>query len=392
GMARVLDGRDGADHIREGVRLFSLVAADPQTALDSTWVVLGLLWLRESGATRASLQAVEAARAETAVGALPRLLFHLARDGATTDRWVSAASEYLESIALAEEFGHETDEATSLAGLAWLEARQGLEEDCRRHAQRALTVAVPRHINIACIWARFALGELDLASGRMKEAVEGLIDLHAWLDAVGIRDVDVSPAPELVEALMRTGREARAREVSQIHASRAHAKGQPWSLARAARIEGILAPDTELDDVFGRALDLHALTPDLFESARTRLVFGTRLRRARRRVHARAQLPQALATFERLGARPWAQTAADELESTGETAARLGVSGVDLLTPRERQIVMLLVAGRTTRAAAAALFLSPKTVECHLRHAYTKLAISSRSELSLLVAASPEQQ
>ena len=198
GMARVLDGRDGADHIREGVRLFSLVAADPQTALDSTWVVLGLLWLRESGATRASLQAVEAARAETAVGALPRLLFHLARDGATTDRWVSAACEYLESIALAEEFGHETDEATSLAGLAWLEARQGLEEDCRRHAQRAVTVAVPRHINIACIWARFALGELDLASGRMKEAVEGLIDLHAWLDAVGIRDVDVSPAPELV--------------------------------------------------------------------------------------------------------------------------------------------------------------------------------------------------
>ena len=89
---------------------------------------------------------------------------------------------------------------------------------------------------------------------------------------------------------------------------------------------------------------------------------------------AREQLRAAVETFERLDARPWAERARAELAATGETrAAPATRAAIDELTPQELQIAMLLAAGRTTRETAAALFLSPKTIEYHLRHVYQKL-------------------
>lgn len=78
---------------------------------------------------------------------------------------------------------------------------------------------------------------------------------------------------------------------------------------------------------------------------------------------------------------PGADSAADELEASGETVRRVGATDVESLTPRELQIALLLARGHTTRESAAALFLSPKTVEYHLRHVYTKLGITTRAEL-----------
>ena len=160
----------------------------------------------------------------------------------------------------------------------------------------------------------------------------------------------------------------------------ATAKGQPWSLARAARCEGMLSADDALDPPFERALALHAQTPDVFERARTQLAYGARLRRSRRRIDARGQLRAALETFEGLGAIPWVEQAAAEYAATGETARRRDVSTLDQLTARELQVALLLSRGLTTRVAAGQLFLSPKTVEYHLRHVYQKLGISSRSD------------
>jgi DNA-binding CsgD family transcriptional regulator len=160
------------------------------------------------------------------------------------------------------------------------------------------------------------------------------------------------------------------------------AKGLPWPCARAARCAGLLASDDALDRPFAEALALHAETPDVFEQARTHLVYGARLRRARRRVRAREELRAALAIFERLGAAPWIAQAAAELAATGETARRRDPSTLDQLTPQEVQVGLLLGQGHTTRAAAAQLFLSPKTVEYHLRHVYQKLGIRTREELS----------
>jgi DNA-binding CsgD family transcriptional regulator/tetratricopeptide (TPR) repeat protein len=385
GMAQVLDGRDGADQIREGFRLLGGEHARPTDEVDATWLLIGALFLREEGWSRRLLRAVEEARADTSVGGLPHLLFHLARDEATTDRWPAAVSDYAEATALAEELGQTTEEAMSLAGLAWLEARRGNADAARQHAVRAVALAEPRRVVIATVWAEFALGDLELGAGRMPEALDRYASLLARLGRERIRDVDLSPAPELAEVLLRTGGVERAAEVAAEHRRQAERKGQPWSLARAWRTTGLLADDDGIDAAFGTARRLHAETPDTFEAARTDLAYGSRLRRARRRVDARVRLGAAYQAFERLGARPWAATAADELAATGVTVAPHGATGLELLTPRERQIVQLLVDGRTTREAAGALFLSPKTVEYHLRHVYTKLGITSRRELADVV-------
>jgi DNA-binding CsgD family transcriptional regulator len=139
--------------------------------------------------------------------------------------------------------------------------------------------------------------------------------------------------------------------------------------------------------LFEKALHWHAQSLDLFEEARTRLAFGAALRRSRSRVAARPHLRQALAAFERLDAVPWADTAAHELEATGEHVQRGPTGYLTALTAQEWRIAQMLGDGKTTRETAAALFLSPKTVEYHLRHIYQKLGIGSRAELADAMAA-----
>ena len=130
------------------------------------------------------------------------------------------------------------------------------------------------------------------------------------------------------------------------------------------------------------AIALHRHEEDAFERARTELCLGERLRRGARRADARPPLRAALATFDALGAAPWAEQASAELKATGETARRRDASSLDQLTPQELRIALMLAEGTTTRQAAAALYLSPKTVEYHLRHVYLKLGVNSRSALA----------
>jgi DNA-binding CsgD family transcriptional regulator len=149
----------------------------------------------------------------------------------------------------------------------------------------------------------------------------------------------------------------------------------------------LLAED-DFEPYFQDALRLHARTPDAFESACTRLAYGARLRRARHRRRAREELRTALEIFDRLGAAPWSALTRAELAATGETARRRDASTVDELTPQELHIAQLLAEGKTTREAAAALFLSPKTIEYHLRSIYRKLGVKSRRELTTALASS----
>ncbi len=387
GMARVFAGRPGAELIRSGVELLAATDDPAGAPMRPEWLMLGPLFLRESGTGRTLVRAaLDEGRARSAVGTLPGLLFTIARDGATTEHWTSAAADYGEAIGLARELGQTTMLALLLAGLSWLEARQGHADACREHAEEALALCARNPVSIAQVWAEYALGELALISGDVPAAVErlsGLLDLLAELD---IGDPDVSPAPDLVEAYLRSGRTEEAAELAARYGADAAAKALPWAQARAARLRGLLCGWDELDDRFAEAFALHERTPDVFESARTKLAYGARLRRARRRSDARGPLREALDCFDRLGARPWADVTAVELEATGETVARRGGDERAALTPRELQIALLLAEGRTTRETAAALFLSPKTVEYHLRHVYTKLGIASRAELTASLA------
>jgi DNA-binding CsgD family transcriptional regulator len=148
----------------------------------------------------------------------------------------------------------------------------------------------------------------------------------------------------------------------------------------------MLAAEDGFAAAFERALSLHRQTPDAFEAARTRLAFGQRLRRSRNRLLAREHLRTAVDDFDRIGARPWAERARAELAATGETSRRRDAASIDDLTSQELQVALLLTSGKTTRETAAALFLSPKTVEYHLRHVYQRLGIHSREELAVWLA------
>lgn len=385
GIALVVDGQgeSGAASARQAIEILeeSDELRDDSGMLG--WAALGPLLLRETEVGRDLIdRAFERVRAQAALGALPSLLHLLARDQATTDQWAAAETSYEEGIGLARETGQRVELAAALAGFAWLQAREGREVPCREHAAEAIELCEELGVGLFRVWAIQALGDLELGLGRPAAAIE---HYQAQVDALrlrGIADVDLSPAPELLDAFLRLGRDADAATVAVDFVSQATAKGQPWALARAARCRGLLADAGELEACFEEALELHRRTPDVFETARTRLAYGARLRRARKRVRAREELRAAVEIFEHLGARPWADQADAELAATGATARRRDVSTLDELTPQELQIARLLAGGKTTRETAAAIFVSPKTVEYHLRHVYGKLGIHSREELA----------
>jgi DNA-binding CsgD family transcriptional regulator len=155
--------------------------------------------------------------------------------------------------------------------------------------------------------------------------------------------------------------------------------GGAWARAAVERCRGLLGPEDEVEARLAAALAAHADPAMPFEAARTRLALGERLRRTRRPAAARAQLAAARDAFAAMGGRSWAARAERELAAAGGDAV---ARGSDALTARERDVCDLVAAGATNREVAAALFLSPRTVEHHLRIAYRKLGVRSRSELA----------
>ncbi len=389
GMAHVVggDAAAGAEAIHEAIELAE-GSADLRDDLQLLpWLAVAPIFLRETETGRSLLdQAISTARARAAIGALPVVLGLIARDDATTDRWALAEVAYREAIDLAREADQRSDLVFGLAGLAWLEGRRGQESECRAHAAETLMLCDRLGTRLFEVWATAALGELELGRGDAARAAERFEEQHRLLRELGISDADLSPAPELVDAYLRLGRHDDAARMAMDFTAAANTKGQPWALARALRCQALLADDDSFAERFEEALCHHARSPDAFEFARTRLAYGERLRRARSRVLAREQLRAALETFERLDARPWAERARTELAASGDTLRRRDPSTMDELTPQELQIALLLAGGRTTREAAAALFLSPKTIEYHLRHVYLKLNVHSRGELAHALA------
>jgi DNA-binding CsgD family transcriptional regulator len=389
GMALILgsDGERGAREIECAGSLVdtSEMAQEPHLA---TWLVMGPIWLRDRTAARAVVdRALDAARSRAAIGALPFLLNHLARDQAGGEEWTSANACYDESARLSRETGQRTELAVALAGMAVLDARQGRESACRSHAGEAVQLC--RQLGTAHfeIWAVGAIGELELSLGRASEAARQFERQAELLGSLGVTDPDVWPGPELVEAYLRLGRHDTAERVAKAFEVEAEEKGQPWSRGRAKRGIGLVSDEHTFEAFFEEALALLASTPDAFEHARTSLAYGARLRRARRRVRARTHLRSALEIFDRLGAHPWAGLAQSELGATGETAHTRQSGALFRLTPQELQIALLLSDGVSTKEAAAALFVSPKTVEYHLRHVYQKLGVRTRDDLARTVVA-----
>jgi DNA-binding CsgD family transcriptional regulator len=191
-------------------------------------------------------------------------------------------------------------------------------------------------------------------------------------------------ALDRIETAVRAERADLARDWSAELDQFGAAVGSDWARAVAAYGRALLSDDAHAAELFEQAIQHAGTAARRFDRARIHLGYGEYLRRARRRVDARTHLRTALEVFEDLGATRWATRAAQELRASGETARRRDVTTATQLTAQERQVAALVRQGLSNRDAAAQLFLSPRTVDFHLRNVFSKLGLSSRAELAAL--------
>ena len=384
GAAYVLNGRaEAADWLAEAAALIEATPALRDDVRLAALLGVPPTFLRTDQAGYAPLRrAVALARERGAAGVLPYALFYVGMGTFGSGRWAEAAAHFEEGVRLGAETGLPVDAVTCLAGLARVYARRG-DPAAAELAADALAQAG----ELAMPWfeaaALHAQGDIEWGRGALPEAVAAFEEKLRVMEDDGIRDTDLSPLPELVELLVQLERRDEAAALAARYAAEAGVKGGAWGLARARRADALVDDaEAEAERHYAEALALHADDPDAFERARTELCLGERLRRIGRRTDAREPLRAALATFDALGAAPWAERASAELKATGETVRRRDAASLDELTPQELRIALLLAEGQTTRQAAAALYLSPKTVEYHLRHVYLKLGVNSRAALA----------
>jgi DNA-binding CsgD family transcriptional regulator len=186
---------------------------------------------------------------------------------------------------------------------------------------------------------------------------------------------------ELIEAGVRSGApDATAAALDRL-SERTQASGTDWALGIEAGSRALLSDDAAAEALYREAIDRLARSRGRVHLARARLLYGEWLRREQRRVDAREQLRAAHEMFTAMGAEGFAERARGELLATGETVRKRTVETRDDLTAQEAQIARLARDGRTNPEIGAQLFISPRTVEWHLRNVFTKLGIRSRREL-----------
>jgi DNA-binding CsgD family transcriptional regulator len=188
--------------------------------------------------------------------------------------------------------------------------------------------------------------------------------------------------PELAEAASRTADRALLETALQWLSERTGVISSAWAIGIEARVRALLSEGEVADSLYRESIAQLAGTRVRPELARTKLLYGEWLRRERRRLDAREQLRSALEAFTSMGAEAFARRAERELLATGERARKRTVETLDQLTPQETQIARLAAKGNTNREIAAQLFISPSTVEYHLRKVFRKLDVKSRTQLA----------
>jgi DNA-binding CsgD family transcriptional regulator len=322
------------------------------------------------------------ARQMTAVGTLAMALQRIAWTDLAYGRVAAASIHSAEGLQLAMESGLTNAACFHRAILAWVAAVRGDEETCTSLAERASATALEHGLGPQSSIAHWAVGLLHLGLGRWEAAATQLEAVSSPAPGTGHSFVALWALPDLVEAAVRAGRPDIAESAATRFAGYAPEGSPDWELALVARCRALVTrPPQAKERLLSEALTLHECDPRPFSRARTLLLLGEHLRRERRRVEARSQLRAATETFERLGATPWEDRARAELRATGETARKREPSTLTQLTPQQLHIVRLVAEGATNKDVAAQLFLSPRTVDHHLRNVFTKLGISSRAEL-----------
>jgi DNA-binding CsgD family transcriptional regulator len=318
------------------------------------------------------------ARGTGALSIVTQILPRLAIAELWAGRWPSAAANAREGLQLAREIGQHDVVAQQLVMLALIAALRGSEDECRSLAAESRELASARGVGIVAEISHWALALLELGLGRAEEAVRRSREISTTL-------VVFWGALDRIEAAIRAGEPETARAWLDVFEPWAESGATAWARAVVLHCRALLSEDeSEAERLFLAALDAHAEATRPFEHARSELAYGEFLRRARRRIEAREHLRAALDSFETLGATLWAERARVELRASGQTARKRDTSTRDELTAQELQIARFVAEGLTNRDVAAQLFLSPRTIDFHLRNVFRKLGISSRTALARL--------
>lgn len=321
------------------------------------------------------------ARQTTAMGSLAMVLQRIAWTELTYGRVAGASIRAEEGLQLAMEAGLTNWVCFHRAILAWVAAVRGDQERCIPLAEQASATATEHGLAPQASVAAWAVGLLHLGLGQWEAAATRLEAVTSPAPGTGHPFVALQALPDLVEAAVRAGRPEVAEAAATRFAGYAADGAPAWQRALVARCHALITRPAEArEQLLSEALALHDRERP-FSRARTLLLLGEHLRRERRRVEARAQLRAATEVFERLGAAPWEARARAELRATGESARKREPNTLTQLTPQQLQIVRLVAEGATNKEVAAQLFLSPRTVDHHLRNVFAKLGISSRAEL-----------
>jgi len=399
-LAMVAEAFVLAGSLARGERLLDLAekvlpSADPVGQQQGiAFLAQSLIWLERYGQARGHLNAViDTARHMGAPAILAVALATRSELGWWRGQWATAYADAAESLQWAEETVQTSSIGYSLAQLARIDAARGDHGLCAERVDRAHREVELRGVGCLAVYNAATLGLCALGNGDVRTAIDHLE--RAWLIArtEGLDNPNVVPfAGDLAEALARAGESARAGEILAWLSERAEATGLKYPLAAAARGYALINEDPDVArGWFTEALSACEGQLMPFERGRTLLCQGESLRRARQPGAARDPLRRALVIFRSLGAQPWISRNVTELTAAGvrEPAgdqARGGGTRLDLLTPQELQIARTVGRGLNNAEAAAALFVSRKTVEAHLTRAYRKLGVRSRTELTRLLA------
>jgi len=316
------------------------------------------------------------ARSLGRIGWLPSLLMCLAQALLLDGRHCDALASATEALRIARDTGQPQWTSDLNGIMAYLAAAEGDQGRCRQLADAAVAEPASASISAAQAWVHWAFGLLDLGRGRPDTA---LVQLETvWQGPARYYASTLRSVPDLVEAAVRVGQPERAAEPLARFSDWARRACVPALEALAERCHALLEAGEEAEQHYLTALKLHE---GPFEQARTQLLYGAWLRRARRKSDARTQLRAAVDTLDRIHAAPWAEQALAELAAAGAAAPRTDRARSPRLTPQELQVARLAAQGLSNRDIAAQLFLSPRTVGYHLYKAFPKLGITSRSQL-----------
>jgi DNA-binding CsgD family transcriptional regulator len=288
------------------------------------------------------------------------------------------------AFAAASSLIEEADAITRATEMAPLKYAAFMLAAWRGHEAEALALIEAGRIEATARGEGMGLSVSDWITALLFNGLARYEEAHAAAErACAHDDVTISAwaLVELIEAGVRSGATDTTAAALDRLTGRTQASGTDWALGVLARSRALVSEGNVTEAHHREAIERLERTRIRVELARARLLYGEWLRREQRRVDAREQLRAAHEMFSAMGADGFAERARVELLATGETVRKRTVETRDELTAQEAQIARLARGGRTNPEIGAQLYISPRTVEWHLRNVFTKLGIRSRREL-----------